>query len=218
MNSPSLIDYYSQRAREYERIYHKPERQDDLERLRTHLRAQLNGRRVLEVACGTAYWTAVIADAVDSVWATDASDEVLEVARAKSLDPIRVTFANADAYHPRLSRCDFDAGLAAFWWSHVPKAKLSAFLDAFHAELQPGARVVFMDNRYVPGSSTPISRADSEGNTFQQRRLDDGSTHEVLKNFPSLDELHRVLAPYADDLDVTTFDYFWSASYELRTS
>ena len=38
VNSGALIDYYSRRAQEYERIYHKPERQGDLIRLRDHLR------------------------------------------------------------------------------------------------------------------------------------------------------------------------------------
>ena len=215
MNPPALLEYYSRRAHEYERIYHKPERQADLARLRTHLRSLLSGSRVFEAACGTGYWTAQIADTVESVFATDASGEVLEIARAKGLDPARVSFAKTDAYHPSLPRRDFDAGLAAFWWSHVSKARLAAFLDAFHAALLPGARVVFMDNRYVAGSSTPISRTDSESNTYQQRRLDDGSTHEVLKNFPSPDELRRVLAPHAGSVEVTTFEYFWCASYEL---
>ena len=45
--------------------------------------------------------------------------------------------------------------------------------------------MVFFDNCYVEGSSTPLSRTDAAGNTYQSRRLDDGSTHEVLKNFPA---------------------------------
>jgi len=48
---------------------------------------------------------------------------------------------------------------------------------------------VFFDNRYVEGSSTPISRRDAQGNTYQARKLDNGSAHEVLKNFPTEREL-----------------------------
>src|SRR6185436_11300113 len=118
MSDTAMLDYYSRRAAEYERIYHKPERQADLARLREHLRSLLTGRRVLEVACGTGYWTAAIADAALSITATDASEEVLEVARAKRLDG-RVTFRRADAWKAGELSCDFDAGLAAFWWSHV---------------------------------------------------------------------------------------------------
>src|SRR5271168_2871063 len=111
MTEDSLIDYYSRRAADYERIYHKPERQTDLARLRERLRNLLTGRRVLELACGTGYWTAAIADVVVSVLATDASEAVLEIARSKALDVSRVNFARADAWHASEIRGNFDAGL-----------------------------------------------------------------------------------------------------------
>ena len=218
MSQETLIDYYSRRAHEYERIYHKPERQPDLIRLREHLRRVLRGHRVLELACGTGYWTAAIADAAASILATDASEEVLEIARSKQLDPARVSLARADAFQPNPDRRDFTAGLAAFWWSHVPRARLASFLENFHSTLLPGARVVFADNRYVAGSSTPICRTDDEGNTFQRRLLDDGSSHEVLKNFPSAEELRGVIQPYADAIELAQFDYFWCITYDLKPS
>ena len=211
-----MIAYYSQRAHEYERIYQKPERLADLALLRVHLRRAVAGRRVLELACGTGFWTAAIADCADAIHATDASEEVLEIARAKQLDSTRVTFALGDAYHPAVRSADFDAGLAFFWWSHIPRARLEGFLVPFHAELKAGARVVFADNRFVPGSSTPIYRTDADGNTYQLRRLDDGSTHEVLKNFPSADEFRSVLAPYSENIEVTCFDYFWCVTYDVK--
>jgi ubiquinone/menaquinone biosynthesis C-methylase UbiE len=73
-----MIDYYSKRAREYERVYQKPERQADLGWLRATLRRELAGHRVLELACGTGYWTDAIAGTAASIHATDASTEVLE--------------------------------------------------------------------------------------------------------------------------------------------
>jgi hypothetical protein len=106
--------------------------------------------------------------------------------------------------------------LAAFWWSHVPKARLTDFLRGFHRVLAPGARVVFLDNVYVEGSSTPLSRTDAHGNTYQLRRLDDGSTHEVLKNFPTEPELRHVVAGWADDVQVEFLRYYWILSYVPR--
>ena len=41
--------------------------------------------------------------------------------------------------------------------------------------------MVYVDNRYVAGSSTPISRRDEFGNTYQLRSLKDGTHYEVLK-------------------------------------
>lgn len=215
MDQTILIDYYSKRAQEYERIYHKPERQQDLIHLRNHLRRALAGRRVLEVACGTGYWTEAVADTAESILATDASVEVLEIARSKQLDESRVSFAQADAYNIPFQR-DFTAGFAAFWWSHISRSRLPGFLDQFHSALLPGARVVFADNRFVPGSNTPIHRSDEAGNTYQLRQLEDGSSHEVLKNFPSKEQLVYTLQPYSDAVDVTLFDYFWCVTYDLK--
>ena len=62
--------YYAARAREYERIYHKPERQADLARLREAVPAPFTNRTVLEVACGTGYWTQHMARTARSICAT----------------------------------------------------------------------------------------------------------------------------------------------------
>ena len=159
-----------------------------------------------------------IADTANSVLATDASDEVLAVARTKRLDSARVSFASADAYNPTHIHYqrDFTAGFAAFWWSHVLMARLPSFLEHFHAALLPGARVVFADNRFVPGSSTPICRMDDAGNTYELRYLQDGSSHEVLKNFPSREQLLASIRPYSDAVEILTFDYHWCVTYDIK--
>jgi demethylmenaquinone methyltransferase/2-methoxy-6-polyprenyl-1,4-benzoquinol methylase len=102
--------------------------------------------------------------------------------------------------------------LAVFWWSHVPRQRIGEFLASLHARLEPGARVVLMDNLYVDGSSTAISEIDGQGNTYQLRRLADGSRVRVLKNFPSEDELRSQLpAP----LSYEALQYYWLAEYRL---
>ena len=74
---------------------------------------------------------------------------------------------------------------------------------------------MFIDNRYVEGSSTPVSRVDDEGNSYQQRRLEDGSVHEVLKNFPSRDELRSAVASLAQEIEVVELTYFWLMRYRV---
>lgn len=207
--------YYSRRAPEYEGIYQKPERQTDLAILREQVPELLADTSVLEIACGTAYWTAIIAGAARTILASDYSAEVLEIARNKQYPADRVRFQIADAYDLSGMPGGFTAGFAGFWWSHVPRERLSAFLRGFHAKLVPGARVLFLDNRYVEGSSTPISREDAAGNTFQLRHLSDGTTHEVLKNFPTGNELRAVVAPLAEEVTVTELQYFWMISYRV---
>ena len=85
MSDSGVVEYYSRRAREYESIYDKPERQADLSTLRALIPSLLAGRDILEVACGTGYWTQVIAPVARSVLATDLSPAVLEIAALKKL-------------------------------------------------------------------------------------------------------------------------------------
>jgi SAM-dependent methyltransferase len=213
----NLAAYYARRAAEYERIYAKPERQADLAKLRARIAAVFSGRRVLEIACGTGYWTEVIAPRASAVTAMDAAEETLAIARSKQYAPGRVEFATGDAY----ALADFgrrhDALFAGFWWSHVPLARLDAFLAGASKAVAGGARLVFLDNRYVEGSSTPVSRRDAEGNTYQTRTLDDGSTHEVLKNFPSDRELLERASAHGVEASVEWFDYYWLLVYRTKT-
>ncbi|HTB83926.1 MAG TPA: class I SAM-dependent methyltransferase [Candidatus Sulfotelmatobacter sp.] len=212
----SMVSYYADRANEYERIYHKPERQPDLQRLRGFVERTFAGKDVFELACGTGYWTEILSRSAASVFATDINEEVLAVARSKSLDSQRVTFHRQDAYALSGFPKKFTAAFSGFWWSHVPKARLREFLQGFHRVLPPGSRVVFIDNVYVKGSSTPLSRTDAPGDTYQTRRLDDGSTHEVLKNFPTDLDLRTAVDGMASDVQVEFLDYYWILSYVLR--
>lgn len=212
MESAELIGYYSRRAREYEAIYEKPERQADLAALRERVRALVHGRRVLEVACGTGYWTAVMAQSAASVLATDAAEAPMAIARAKALGP-RVRFELADAYALPASPGGFDAAFAGFWWSHIPRGRLGEFLGSLHGCLAPAARVVLLDNRYVEGSSTPVIEVDRDGNSYQLRRLADGAELRVLKNFPSEAELREALAPAR--LEYQGLQHYWLAHYAL---
>ena len=110
MPGEDLLAYYAQRAHQYEQIYEKPERQPDLSRLRASLRDALTGHHILEIACGTGYWTAALAPIAAAITATDASPEVLALARGKQYPPGRVQFEVADAYS--LDRVDGEFTLA----------------------------------------------------------------------------------------------------------
>jgi demethylmenaquinone methyltransferase/2-methoxy-6-polyprenyl-1,4-benzoquinol methylase len=212
----AMVDYYAQRASEYESVYAKPERQADLQTMGQFLSRAFPGDRLLEVACGTGYWTQCVAKSAARILATDCNAEVIDLARRKDFGACRVEFAEADAYLLDGIRGGHTAGFHGFWWSHVSAAKIDAFLSVFHTRLSRGAKVVMIDNAYVEGSSTPICRRDSEGNTYQVRRLQDGSEHEVLKNFPSERDLRESLSAHAADITVRFLEYFWIVEYRTR--
>jgi demethylmenaquinone methyltransferase/2-methoxy-6-polyprenyl-1,4-benzoquinol methylase len=138
----------------------------------------------------------------------------MAVARAKTL-PACVRFATVDAYSmAELGDQTFDAAFTGCWWSHVPLQTLPAWLATLHARLRPGARVVMLDNRFVAPSSTPLCREDEHGNTYQRRSLDDGSVHEVLKNFPTAEQANAMLGPQARHAQWLAWDHYWALSYE----
>lgn len=216
-SDPQLTAYYAARAAEYERIYDKPERQPDLSRLRNRIPAYFSGRHVLEIACGTGYWTQFIAPPASGVTALDINDETLALARAKPLPPHRVRFEVEDvhALYPRYQ--GYGGAFAGFWWSHLKRSERRAFFDNLHRALAPGAMVVLLDNLYVEGSSTPISHHDAEGNSYQRRALADGSRHTVLKNFPTEGELLADVAERAANAEYTALEYYWVFKYVVAS-
>ncbi len=211
-----MESYYAERAAGYEAIYDKPERRADLARVREWLTDSLRDRDVFEAACGTGYWTQRFSSSARSVFAFDFNQEVLDLARRKPGLGSHVQFGVGDAYDPPMPPQRCNAGVAGFWWSHVPKARLVSFLTAFHSRLLPHARGLFFDNRYVPGSSTPIHHVDAAGDSWQRRRLKDGREFDVLKNFPTAEELRAQISLHAAKVDVVELEYFWLVSYELK--
>ena len=212
----TLAAYYARRAASYEAIYAKPERQADLRALEAALPTLFANRRVLEVACGTGWWTLHGARAAAAWLATDLNPDTLAIARSKLLPAcVQVAIADANALHTVAPGQVFDAAFAGHWWSHVLQQQLPAWLAALHARLQPGARVVFLDNVFVAGSSTPIARTDTAGNTYQQRLLPDGTQHEVLKNFPTAEQAIGLLGPRALRPQWQRFGHYWLLQYTL---
>ncbi len=210
--------YYARRAREYESVYAKPERQADLRRLQRALQELLAGHDVLEVACGTGFWTQRAATTARSILGVDIGREVLEIAAAKPYPRGKVRFVRADAYRLEGIAGTFSAALAAFWWSHVPLSRVEEFVRSLHRCLGEGRRVVLADNRYVGGSSTPIARVDRDGNSYQRRRLDDGEQFEVLKNFPAPRDIRRSLAGVSRSVRIVELDYYWYAVYDTAAA
>lgn len=210
--------YYAERAPYYDAVYLKPERQADIAFLSRHLPERLAGRSLLEVACGTGYWTQHIAPACAEIVATDGTAEPLEFARLRPAAQ-HAHFIQADAY--ALSAAippahgKFNAAFAGLWFSHVLIENRSRFLASLHACLQPGARVIFIDNSLVQLNDFPITETDPQGNTYQRRATRNGALHRVLKNFPTESELRALIAPYSQRFEFRQLENFWLCEYEL---
>ena len=197
---------------------HTAERQADLKQLELLIPELLGDRDVLEVAAGTGYWTSVASRAARSILATDGATETLALIHHRSL-ACPVQTRQMDAYHLRaglaiVDNPDFDAAFAGLWFSHIPIQRRAEWLDELHACLQPGARVVLLDNTQTQTVRLPITRTDAAGNTYQSRLTDNNESFEVLKNFPTEDEL-LALTSYGKNHVYKAFDHFWLFHFDL---
>ncbi len=150
LSMSDIVDYYRRRAGEYDEIYEwrDPHRQEEQELLGDAMKRSLRGRRVLEVACGTGYWTEVLSESARMITATDIGEEVIELAKKKRYHcPVR--FKREDAYDLSFDDASFDGGFAFSWFSHMPRHRIDPFLKDFHRVLQDGSRVFIADNVYI---------------------------------------------------------------------
>jgi len=211
-----MQSYYALRANEYDRVYLKPERQADLRQIEQWLPPVLAGATVLEVACGTGYWTQYIAPAAKRVYAFDINEPVLEIAREKRIPAGKATFFKGDAVSLDNVPPGCNGAFAGFWWSHVKKRDLAQFVATLATRLEPGSVVAILDNSWAHGSSTPISRKDAEGNTYQVRTLANGDAFEVLKNYPTTDELADAVRGVAREAHLEALQYYWLLVFTLK--
>ncbi|MBX5328665.1 MAG: class I SAM-dependent methyltransferase [Candidatus Bathyarchaeota archaeon] len=212
--------YYRRRAEEYEEIYHRddPVRREELQILASVLRKTLKGRKVLEIACGTGYWTQILSKTAHSIVAIDFAQEMLEIAKRKHYE-CPVSFCKEDAYALAFKESAFNGGLANFWFSHIPKSKIDRFMQGFHRILQSGSKVFIADNVYVPGVGGTLVLRKGEEDTYKLRKLKNGSEHLILKNYFSSEELVEIFSKYDSGFDRKSVFYgkcFWCVTYQVQ--
>lgn len=209
-----LIDYYSARAGIYDEIYRREDiqRQKEIEALKETIYRSFAGKHLLEVACGTGYWTAEAAKVSKTVSAIDGSEAMLEKARERLGKNDRVKFKLADAYCLKDVSGEFDAGMAFCWFSHVPRRKHREFLGQLHSRLKPGSTVLFVDNSYVKGLGGGLLPKDANGDSWKLRTL--GSSEvPILKNYFSVEELLKIFSSYNAAVEMQPC--FWKVTYCL---
>ena len=218
----SLVDnvtqYYAARASVYDETagYTDPEVEDLRLPIKTRYQDILKDHTVLEIACGTGYWTSTIAQAAKSVLAVDINTALISQAKERCKNLPNVRFQIADAYTLKGVPTGFSAALGIWWWSHIPVERITAFLKALHSKLDPGAIVLFVDQLPYDGF---IRRHDPRGNTIEQRTLPDGRLFEIVKNFPKAQDIHIFLSDVADNVQFIERpeEKSWNLIYNVKT-
>jgi 2-polyprenyl-3-methyl-5-hydroxy-6-metoxy-1,4-benzoquinol methylase len=171
------VDYYRRRASEYDATAY-----GDIAAARTRIARLVAEMRpagsVLEIACGTGLWTEALARWAGTVTAIDAAPEAVAIARDR-VRPARVRFEVADVFtwDPGTR---FDVIFFSAWLSHVPASRFGEFWRSLGRLLAPNGRVLFIDEHVDErGKEAYLAGRDE----VIERRLRDGSTYRVIKNF-----------------------------------
>lgn len=212
MNS-DIISYYKDRAKEYEKVYNKPERQSDLLLAKQILQDTFKDKSVFEIACGTGYWTEKISVTAKNILATDINDSVIEVAKSKSYSLDKVEFKIADIFN-LININKQESLFGGFIWSHINLQELNIFIHIINNLVENEGIIIFMDNNYIEGSNLPVTEKDNFGNTYQTRALENGTTHKVLKNFPTEKFIRQLLTNKATDIEFINLQYYWILKYK----
>ena len=89
----NLIEYYHKRASSYDNLYHRGERKEALDEVAQIFQQIFSGKEILEIGCGTGYWTERIAQTAQNIFAIDINEAMLNIAKARSYSKNNVTFS-----------------------------------------------------------------------------------------------------------------------------
>lgn len=212
-----VIQYYAARAPVFDETagYKDPEEERLKEPIKARYRNLFAGHNVLEIACATGYWTSIVAETASSVLSVDINASLLEQAKKRCQRFSNVTFLPADVYTLEGVPAGFSAAFGILWWSHIPRKQIADFLRVLHGKLRPGAIVMFVDQLPYGGHDR---RQDANGNTLEQRILPDGRSFEIVKNFPSEEDIRNVLAGIAENIRYIERpdEKSWEVVYSLK--
>lgn len=140
---------------------------------------------------------------------------MIDLARWKDYN-CPVQFSLLDAHSLSFRPGVFDAAVATFWFSHVPRERVAEFLEGLHRVLGRNSTVFLADNVYVSGLGGCLLKQEGGDNTYKRRRFSDGTEHKVLKNYYSLNELTALIGASskgAAPIDTFFGNYYWYVAY-----
>lgn len=100
--------------------------------------------------------------------------------------------------------------------SHILLQDLDRFISIVNSLVSRGGTLVFINNNFVVGGNLPVTKTDEFGNTFQLQKLDDDTSHEVLKKFPAEVLLRNRLHDSAGALTFYNYTYYWMTCYTTK--
>ena len=214
----NMGEYYDRRASEYEQIYYRdiPPRQKELADEAERLKTLATGKQIVEIACGTGYWTDLMSQTAQKIIATDLSSEMIRQARQKQFS-CPIEFIQADMYSLPVKSHACDLLAVGFWFSHEPKEQYPKFFDLLSSLIRPNGTIWMIDNNPpAEGIVNTSSGQDEHGNNYKKRYLDTGEEFTILKNYFTRDELQDIFSPHFTVKRITYGQYYWSMEISLK--
>jgi demethylmenaquinone methyltransferase/2-methoxy-6-polyprenyl-1,4-benzoquinol methylase len=215
-----MLTYYDERAPEYEEAYTlgtgtasipDPEVFKAEARVLADIVGRIPRGRIMDLACGTAYWLPHYAPNCPRITLFDQSDKMLTEARTKAnqlgIDD-RCAFVRGDFFEHEFDQNSCDTALVGFFLSHLTEGLQERLLfDALRTMLAFDGRFLILDSAWSPERSKFNAKVER-----QSRRLNDGTTFEIYKRYCDQDDISR----WARDYDVKLrIEHFGPAFYAV---
>jgi ubiquinone/menaquinone biosynthesis C-methylase UbiE len=205
-------DYYRARAAEYEQIYYRkvPERRQEIADEIKRIEPLVAGKTVLELACGTGYWTQVMSQTARHITAIDLSGEMLAEAKRKRC-ACPVEFVEDDMFNYQYQPKAYDVVAVGFWLSHQPRQEYDKFFELVTKPLVDDGTIWMIDNNPpAEGANFETSGIDEFGNNYKRRTLEDGRQFIILKNYFERPQLIDIFSRSFALEDIVYKTYYWS--------
>lgn len=185
-----MLDYYNERAPEYEEAYTLgtgtasiPD--PDVFKTEANSLVGIVQRfaqgRLIDFACGTAYWLPHYARQCSSITLFDQSDKMLDECRKKVDDldiAAQCSLLQGNFFDYEFDRDAFDCALVGFFLSHLTEPQERILFDALRKTLDSSGRFLILDSAWSEERARFNTKVERQG-----RRLNDGTTFEIYKRY-----------------------------------
>ena len=217
MESDETVEYYRKRAPEYEQAYFRdnPARQKELASLYDVSKRTLAGRNVLDLACGTGFWTRIVSEKAASIVGIDINKSTLLEAKKKTYR-CRAQFIRSDFFDLPFSRDFFDGLMATYVVSHVRRQDLDRLGETVRRVVKSGSPAFICDNNPICEMIPGLIWDDSHINSYKKRRLENGEEYMILKNYYDREELVSIFKKWGKVEKLLFNEYYWAVVLTLN--
>ena len=207
-----MLQYYDERAAEYEEAYvlgtgTASIRDPSVFQVEAALLGPVVERfaegRLIDLACGTAYWMPHYARRCSSVTLFDQAENMLDLARRKTATlgiADRCAIVHGDFFDHDFSPAAYDSALIGFFVSHLTEAQQGFFFAALNGMLAPGGRFLILDSAWTAERARVNAKVGR-----QHRRLNDGTGFEIYKRYFDQQDISRWADKYRVNLSLEHF-------------